>query len=120
MKPQWRSEPDDHDFKSAESYLSLIADPDRCEAAMESLKSSEISQYAAKDVIRASGLSLLPTANSQVSKDLKRIRKGKKLSPVLLVRGGKRLVIADGYHRICAVYYNGEDDMVAARVGNWN
>jgi hypothetical protein len=42
------------------------------------------------------------------------------LSPVLLVRGdawrGVPLVIADGYHRICASYYLDEDADIPCRL----
>ena len=52
--------------------------------------------------------------------DLKRIRKGKPLSPVLLIAGdmtaGVPLTVADGYHRICAVCYFDEDAPVSCRV----
>ena len=62
-----------------------------------------------KDVLRASDLPLLEKSDSHVAADLKRIEKKKRLSPVLLVRGDARhgvpMVIADGYHRICASYY---------------
>jgi hypothetical protein len=48
-----------------------------------------------------------------VAKDLERVRAGGRLSPVLLVRGdmgkGRPLVIADGYHRICASHHLDED-----------
>ena len=56
----------------------------------------------------------------------KKIDKGKKLSPVLLVRGNARmgvpLIIADGHHRICASWYWDEDTPVAcciASVPHW-
>lgn len=119
--PVWKNEPDGHDYDAAESYLSLIADNNQVAAAVESLKAAPITQHPAKDIIRASGLPILPRANAHVRKNLTRISKGKKLSPVLLVHGegDKPLVIADGYHRVCAVYYNDEDDTIDARVGTW-
>jgi hypothetical protein len=52
--------------------------------------------------------------------DLKRIQKGKALAPVLLVRGdlgkGLPLVVADGYHRICAVCHFDESAPVRCRI----
>jgi hypothetical protein len=58
-------------------------------------------------------LPLLSRDEPHVDADLKRIEKGKPLLPVLLVRGemasGLPLVIADGYHRICAVCYFDEN-----------
>jgi hypothetical protein len=48
-----------------------------------------------------------------VKRDLKKVKEGKLLSPVLLVRGdleGDRpLIVADGYHRLCASYYLDEN-----------
>ena len=59
--------------------------------------------------LRAANLPLLPSDELHVSDDLKRIQKGKPLAPVLLVRGdlasGLPLIVADGYHRICAIVY---------------
>ena len=43
-------------------------------------------------------------------------KKGKKLSPLLLIRSNGKLVIADGYHRICASYYLSEDLEVPCRL----
>ena len=52
--------------------------------------------------------------------DLKKIRKGKALSPVLLLRGdaatGTPLTVADGYHRICASWYRDENVLIACRI----
>ena len=51
---------------------------------------------------------------------LKKIKKGKKISPVLLVRGegqsGVTLTIADGHHRICASWQWDENAPVACRL----
>jgi len=62
---------------------------------------------AAKDILRAAALPLLPRDDPEVAKDVKRVAKGQPLSPVLLVRGdlaaGRLLQIADGYHRVCAL-----------------
>jgi hypothetical protein len=48
-----------------------------------------------------------------VAHQLKKIKKGEKMSPVLLIKGdawhGVTLIIADGHHRICASWYLDED-----------
>jgi hypothetical protein len=43
---------------------------------------------------------------------------GEKLSPLLLYRGQRngKLVIADGYHRLCAVYHFDEDAMIPCKI----
>jgi len=73
------------------------------------LRDAPTVDYAAKDLLRASRTHLLDKDSPHVAEDLKKIKKGKKLSPVLLVRGDGRqgitLTIADGYHRICASWH---------------
>ena len=41
-----------------------------------------------------------------------------KISPLLLVRDktGGRVIIADGYHRLCAVYTFDEDAMIPCKI----
>jgi hypothetical protein len=55
-----------------------------------------------------------------VAKDLKKITQGRLLSPVLCVRGmmraGMPLIVADGYHRICASYHLDEDADIPCRI----
>lgn len=47
-----------------------------------------------------------------------KIAAGKKLSPLLLVRDPShgKLIIADGYHRMCAVYLFDEDPPVPCKI----
>jgi hypothetical protein len=70
------------------------------------LKRATLSEFQAKDIFRASGLSLLGISNARVKKDQRKIRSGDKLSPLLLIRNtaSGKVVIADGYHRLCAIY----------------
>ena len=48
----------------------------------------------------------------------KKLLAGQKLSPLLLVRDTKnaRVIIADGYHRMCAVYSCDEDTVVPCKI----
>jgi hypothetical protein len=71
--------------------------------------------HAAKDLLRASGQQLLGTDDTEVAADLKKIRAGSKLSPVLLVQGDP-LWVADGYHRICVSYHLDEKAEVPCRI----
>lgn len=70
-----------------------------------------------KDIFRASELSLLGVSNSHVDKDSKKIAKGNALSPLLLVRDPSlgKVVIADGYHRMCAIYLVNEDALIRCK-----
>jgi len=116
----WKSKPVARDFAAAESYLTLLGTSAQAKAAVQRLRRSRKVQHEAKDLLRASGLPLLSREESQVERDLKHIQKGKRLSPVLLVQGrwafGQPLVIADGYHRVCAAYYHDEDEPIACRI----
>ena len=77
-----------------------------------------MAQFAAKDIFRASRLPLLGAGNSHVDKDRARIVGNEDLSPLLLLRDGHngKVVIADGYHRLCAVYSFDEDAMIPCKI----
>jgi len=115
---KWQAEPEDHNFPAAESYLSLLYDQDRVSDMIDRLKREKISRFKAKDIFRASQLSLLGVSNSHVEKDRKKISNGKELSPILLVRDRERgkVVIADGYHRLCAIYSIDEDALIPCKI----
>jgi len=116
----WMHEPEEHDYPAAESYLSLLARADLVTNLVGRLRVAQIQTYKAKDLLRAAGLSLLPPDNPHVAADLAKIKKGKELSPVLIVRGdlasGMPLHIADGYHRVCASYHVSENTDIPARI----
>jgi len=114
----WLDEPEEHDYPSALSYLNLLYDNNTAGSYVEKLRKAPVSQFKAKDIFRASGLSLLGISNSHVKKDQKKIKAGRKLSPLLLIRDTThgRLVIADGYHRLCAVYSYDEDAVIPCKI----
>ena len=116
MDVEWLTSPEHHDYGAAESYLSLVTYPWEAQETAAALRDAKESEHPAKDVLRASGLPLLPEDNAHVAKDLRKIKDGVKLSPVLLVRGPRALIIADGYHRICAAYHVDENAVVRARI----
>ena len=118
-KVKWLAEPEPHDYKAAESYLSLLFvgnSPKQLRDVISQLQRANVVSFKAKDILRASGLPLLSIENHYVAKDRKRIRAGKKLSPLLLWRQPERLYIADGYHRICAVYSVDEDVDIPCKI----
>ena len=98
--------------------MNLLYDKETTARLVEKLKGSKVTSFKAKDIFRASALSLLGISNSHVEKDLKKIRNGRKLSPLLLVRDEKhaKVIIADGYHRLCAVYSFDEDAMIPCKI----
>ena len=109
MKKLWLKNPELHDYPSAQDYLELLMAPAEAKLFVKKLKEAKTVTKKSKDILRASSLPLLPKINPHVQHDLKRFKKGKKLSPLLLVRWHEKLIIADGYHRICASYYLSED-----------
>lgn len=115
---QWRSQPDESDYPNAVSYLSLVLDKKHSEELGQKLRDADVEQFKAKDIFRASTLPLLPITNAHVQQDLKKIHSGKSLSPLLLVRMPKlaKVVIADGYHRLCAVYSLDEDAVIPCKI----
>lgn len=114
---RWLGEPEHQNYPAALSYLSLIYRPKTAKAIVAKLEAAVVSEYKAKDVFRASALSLLGVSNSHVERDRKKIKQGERLSPILLVRDtvhGK-VVVADGYHRLCAIYSFDEDAVVRCK-----
>jgi hypothetical protein len=116
----WKNEPDEHDYPAAQDYLTLIAPCDVVTRLVDGLRAAEIIHQKAKDILRASGLRLLEIDNPHVAADLKKIRKNRALSPVLLVQGDlasrRQLQIADGYHRVCASYHTDENTDIPCRM----
>jgi hypothetical protein len=116
----WGEAPDEHDYPAATDYLALLATAAQISEIVAALKKAPIVHKKAKDLLRASSLALLPADNPHVSVDLKKIKKGKPLSPILVVRGdlntGVALQIADGYHRVCASYYTDENTDIPVRI----
>jgi hypothetical protein len=90
---------------------------DVAHATVALLRDARLASGKSKDLLRAAGLPSLKRTNVHVAKDVHRARAGKALSPVLLVRGDARfqrpLLIADGYHRICAAHLIDEDAEIA-------
>ena len=114
----WLPEVEAHDYPAAEFYLRILHDDARVGQLLEGLRAAPIVLFKAKDIFRASQLSLLGLSNSHVEKDRKKIRKGVSLSPLLLVRDEAHgnVVIADGYHRLCAVYGFDEDAWIPCKI----
>jgi hypothetical protein len=118
IKIRWEKEPEDHDYPAAESYLCLTYDPKVAAALIARLRKATITEFKAKDLFRASRLSLLGVSNSHVVHDREKIEAGVRLAPLLLVRDkvNNTLVIADGYHRLCSVYTFDEDALIPCKI----
>ncbi|HEY4872413.1 MAG TPA: hypothetical protein VIJ03_11035 [Candidatus Dormibacteraeota bacterium] len=120
IRENWKELPDDHDYPAAEAYLSLLMPPAKAKQLVGRLRTAPIVRRKAKDLLRSSRLAVLPPENFHVARDLKKVKDGKKLSPVLVVRGQLTshipLTVADGYHRVCASYHLDEDADIPCRL----
>ena len=116
----WATAPAAHDYPSAESFLRLLVEPAQVQACLTLLGEAPTRYQAAKDILRAARLPLLPSEDPEVAKDLKKIELETPLSPILLIRGDiaedRPLQIADGYHRVCASYQLDEDTAIPCRL----
>ena len=117
---EWLPSPADHDYVAARSYLSLVLGAKSAKLTAARFARAKTVKFKAKDILRASGLPLLPETNPDVMKELARVRAGEALSPCLVIRGrlrrGLPAAIADGYHRVCASNYINEDAEVLVRI----
>jgi len=115
---RWADEPQRQDYPAARSYLSLHYRGPTAKAYVKKLKRAPLSEFKAKDIFRASGLSLLGISNRHVERDRQKIRAGQPLSPLLLIRDTEhgKVIIADGYHRLCAVYECDEDAVIPCKI----
>ena len=75
-------------------------------------------EFKAKDIFRASGLSLLGISNAHVKKNQQKIDTQRALSQLLFVRDSAhgKVIVADGYHRLCAVYAQHEDAVIHCKI----
>jgi hypothetical protein len=115
---KWFDGPQKHDYPAAQSYLSLTMKPGLVKKIVAALKKAQMTTFKSKDIFRASLLSLLGVSNSHVEKVRAEILAGQDISPLLLYRekATGRLIIADGYHRLCAVYGFDEDAVIPCKI----
>ena len=110
---KWLPKPEKHDFQAAEDYLSLIMPVKQAAEWRRKLAAArnDVTHRKAKDILRAGQLALLGEDNKHVASDLRKAASGMALSPILLLRGDDAhpLIVADGYHRVCASYWIDEN-----------
>src|SRR5258705_356887 len=64
----WLHEPEEHDYPAAADYLTLNLDPGVAETVVAALEKAPLVHRKAKDLLRASGLALLPPDNPHVAR----------------------------------------------------
>lgn len=115
---RWKQRPENDDYEAALAYLGLQFTQSTARGLVAKARRASRIERIAKDLLRASYLPLLSADEKHVAEDLKRIHKGKPLSPIIVIQGdltkNRPFIIADGYHRVCAACHADEDAPVAA------
>jgi hypothetical protein len=111
-KINWLNSPVDSDYESAERYLSLLYKPRKCRKLLRKLRAAPMAEYPAKDILRASRTRMSEVMAFDWGRQQQQIRDGEALGPILIVRqnDGSGLIIADGFHRMCALFT--EDELI--------
>lgn len=106
MKPAWQADVAESNYDAARSYLSLLLDTRRAGHIILRLQYAPLSYRRANDVLRACGRDALAADDPGVRRVLRKIKRGKRLSPILVVSfAPEGADIADGYHRLSAIYH---------------
>jgi hypothetical protein len=115
---RWLVEPKAGNYPAALSYLTLVFDNKAAAKYVRLLRRAPVTQFKSKDIFRASALSLLGVSNFFVERDRKKILEGEAMSPILLVRDtlNHRVIVADGYHRLCSVYSFDEEAPIPCKI----
>ena len=72
----WLAEVEEHDYPAAEPYLRLIYGDEKVAEVVAALRKAPLVQFNAKDIFRASQLSLLGVSNQCVERGRQTIREG--------------------------------------------
>lgn len=117
---KWHSTVSQSNYAAALEYLGLLMSPLEAAATVDRLRQAKTATFYAKDIIRAARLPVLPLDDPYVTHELDKIGKGLPLSPILLIRGKARkdaqLIVADGYHRVCANYQLDPDNRIPCHI----
>jgi hypothetical protein len=113
---KWLADLEDHDYPAAGSYLSLLYDEPAAAKYVISCEKRPCRNSRRKTFSERQ--SLLGVSNSHVEHDREKVLAGQSLSPLLLVRAtsNQEVIIADGYHRMCAVYSFDEDAVIFCKI----
>jgi len=113
---EWLNEPEEHNYTGAASYLDLLYNDSA--PLIRRFKAAGMSVFRVNDIFRASKSIILPKDNHKVKEITSKIVGRIPLSPVLLIKHPVSTIIADGYHRLCAVYYFNEFSLVRCKILN--
>jgi hypothetical protein len=114
----WQDDAPPSDYEAAGHYLALVDVQKNIDKALADLKAGAIVEYKATDLLRAAQLAVPKADDRPTREQIKRIKRGEPVSPVLLVRVSalKKVIVADGFHRICAAYRIDPDVVLHCRL----
>jgi hypothetical protein len=115
---KWLKEPTSKDYPAAKIYLSLTLGAAPAAHLVKKLRGTKVRKIPARDLLRASRTPMSEVHVFDWVRQNKDIKKGRPLSPILLICGahGGELIIADGFHRLCAAFANDQDAVVPFKI----
>lgn len=111
---KWRKRPRKKDYPAAQAYLTLMLGQTSARRLTRRLRAAKLRMLPARDILRASRTPMSEVRAFDWVRQNKDIRKGRPFAPLLLVcdaRSG-RLIVADGFHRLCAAFAQDQDAKV--------
>jgi hypothetical protein len=115
---RWLKNPEKKTYPTARKYLSLTLGSKQARQLVVKLRNAKVKKIAARDLLRASRTPMSEVRAFDWKNQVKDIKKGRHFSPILLVcatRGGE-LLIADGFHRLCAAFSRDQDAVVRFKI----
>lgn len=124
--PIFTAKPEAKDYAGAQDFLGLLFADDVAKALVAQLKKAPVVQLRVNDILRASRQGPADKDDPGVQSETKNIKDEVPLGPVLLIQGDRArgifFTIADGYHRLSAMYHRDPSQMVPAQLAkpNWS
>jgi len=111
---KWDKKPRKKDYPAAQAYLTLLFGEKQATTLVTRLRRAQVREMPARDVLRAAHTPMAEVRAFDWVSQNKDIKKGRPFSPLLLVCGSHRdeLIIADGFHRLCAAFATDQDAKV--------
>jgi len=113
---EWLNEPEARTYGEASVFLSLLAPEIEVDAAIIRLTKAPVVVYRVSDIMRAAKLDRSYFREGAIQRFVEKIDAGEPLSPILIVRIDNTPVVADGYHRLMAIYESSENAKVRCKI----
>lgn len=115
---KWLKKPNKKDYPAARRYLELMLGQKPARRIVARLRRANVKEMPARDLLRASRTPMAEVRTFDWKSQNKDIKKGKGLAPILLVCGARdgELLVADGFHRLCAAFAYDQDAIVRFKI----